>query len=314
MTEEAALSGQLDDIVLPFAVPTLGVRGRIARLSALTQTVIGQHDHPDVISRLIGESLALTALLGSAIKHEGRFVMQAQTDGPVSFLVSDYTAPGHLRAYCRYDPDAAIAKPGALFGAGNMAFTIDMGTDMNRYQGIVPLEGSSLADAAMAYFKQSEQIPTRLTLASGQAYIPGGSNKGAQWRSGGLLIQHLPSVGGNDDSIPSIGLQDEISIDEDFNQWDEASALAGTVRDDELLDPSLPADRLAYRLFHEQGVRAFEPIPIDHSCRCSRQRIESLIAQFTNEEIDDMIEDGEVVVVCEFCASEYRFDPDTLRG
>ena len=190
---ETLFSVNTEDFIRPFAVPALGLRGRTVRLGPLVDAVLDRHAYPVPVARLIAEALALTALLGSSLKFDGRFVIQSQSDGPVSFLVADYFGDGDLRAYCRFDAErvAAIHGEGRLLGTGHLAFTVDQGEGMKSYQGIVPLEGHTLADTAETYFRQSEQIPTRIALAAGEILQPGtdgaGSVKG--WRAGGLFVQ-----------------------------------------------------------------------------------------------------------------------------
>ena len=192
----------VDDTILPFEVSALDLRGRIVRLGPAVDAILSGHDYPLPIAKLLGEAIVLTVMLGSALKFEGRFILQTQSDGPVSMLVVDFTSPGNVRACARFDDDrvaAAIAagddKPGQLLGRGHLAMTIDQGPDMNRYQGLVPLEGKDLEQAAHEYFLRSEQIPTRVRLAVAEEFR-GGENGGARrrWRAGGILLQFLPEV------------------------------------------------------------------------------------------------------------------------
>ena len=179
--------------------------------------------------------------------------------------------------------------------------TIDRGLDTERYQGVVPLEGDNLTEAADTYFRQSEQLPTFIRLAVARHYRPGASGgRPWTWRAGGLLVQKLTREGGH-----SVG-REAAFAEED---WTRARALAETVEDHELLDPTLPPDRLLYRLFHEEQVRAFRAIPLESYCSCSRGRVEDLLKGFSAEDLADMVVDGEVWVTCEFCNSRYHFDP-----
>jgi molecular chaperone Hsp33 len=252
--------------------------------------------------------VALTALLGAALKFEGKFILQASTDGPVDLLVADYQVPGQLRGYARFsservaeleDSDHALSE---LLGQGHLAMTIDRGADTERYQGVVPLEGESLTEAADNYFRQSEQLPTFIRLAVAKHYRGGqGGERGWTWRAGGLLVQKLTSEGGHG------GASDTALAEED---WMRAKLLAETVEDHELLDPLLPADRLLYRLFHEEQVRAYRAVALETYCSCSRDRVEELLKRFSSEDLKDMVVDGEVWVTCEFCNSRYRFDAE----
>jgi molecular chaperone Hsp33 len=291
-----------DDLILPFQAEHADVLGRLVKLGPTVDTILSRHDYPEPVSQLLGEAVALTALLGAALKFDGKFILQASTDGPVDLLVADYQVPGGLRGYARFSAErlAGLLPDGRLLGEGHLAMTIDRGTDTERYQGVVPLEGDSLTEAADTYFRQSEQLPTFIRLAVARHYRAG--NAGGRpwaWRAGGLLVQKLTREGGR----ASGG---EAAFEED---WTRAKALAETVEDHELLDPLLPADRLVYRLFHEEQVRAYRAIPLESYCSCSRARVEELLGRFSEEDLADMVVDGEVWVTCEFCNSRYRFDP-----
>jgi molecular chaperone Hsp33 len=297
-----------DDFLLPFQVDKLDVRGRVLRLGPAIDTLLKRHAYPAPVLRLVAEAAALTALLGSALKLEGRFQLQTKSDGAVSMLVVDFDAPDKLRAYAQFDasgirPDAT---PAALLGKGHLALTIDQGGDMNRYQGVVPLDGHGLEAAAHQYFRQSEQIPTRIRLAVGELSVPGGE----AWRAGGLFLQFLPEApermrqGDLDPGDAPAGSTQE-SVGED-DSWTEAKALADTVEDHELLDPSLSSEQLLYRLFHEPGVKVYQGQKITEACRCSRDRILGMLRRFTDQERRDMVgEDGRIAVTCEFCSTRY---------
>ena len=232
-------------------------------------------------------------------------------------LVVDFDAPDRLRAFARFDADllaqaqaAGGASPAALLGSGHLAFTIETGGDLSRYQGVVALAGQGLEAAAHEYFRQSEQIPTLVRLAVAESVTGAGSS----WRAGGLMVQFLPDVseGRRHADLPPgdapAGAQvEEPSEDE---AWAEARALAGTVEDHELVDPLLSSERLLYRLFHERGVTVFEPRPIRQACRCTDLRIRDMLRQFTPQERRDMIgDDGRIGVTCEFCSTHRDFDP-----
>ena len=315
------------DRVLPFTVDALDVRGRVVTLGSALDEILRRHAYPKPVSRLVAEALVLTALLGTALKFEGRFILQTQTDGPVPMIVADFESPDRLRAYASFDADAvdaAIAagkdKPADLLGHGHLAMTIDQGPRMNRYQGVVVLDGASLEDVAHDYFAQSEQIPTRVRLAVGEVFTRGESGAAEQsWRAGGVLVQFLPDdpnritvkdlPAGDDPS--AVDGQSDMPVDED-DAWTEARSLVETVQDHELFDPEVTAERLLYRLFHERGVRAFQSGQLLDQCRCSREKIEGILGQFSDEERADMIEDGQIVVTCEFCSTAYLFDPEEV--
>jgi molecular chaperone Hsp33 len=298
-----------DDLLLPFHADQADVFGRLVKLGPVVDTILSRHDYPEPVSKLLGEAVALTALLGAALKSEGKFILQASTDGPVDLLVADYQVPGQLRGYARFSPervaelDDGDSDLSAVLGQGHLAMTIDRGVETERYQGVVPLEGESLTEAADTYFRQSEQLPTFIRLAVAKHYRAGqGGDRPWTWRAGGLLVQKLTREGGH-------GAGDADLAEED---WMRARTLAETVEDHELLDPLLPADRLLYRLFHEEQVRAYPAVELETYCSCSRERVEELLTRFSGEDLQDMVVDGEVWVTCEFCNSRYRFDAEAL--
>src|SRR5580658_6095610 len=186
----------VDDAVLPFEVDALDLRGRLTRLGPTLDEVLTKHDYPAVVGKLLGEAMVLTTLLGSSLKFDGRFILQTQTDGPVSFLIVDFQAPDRLRAYARFDVTRLKdgMDSGALLGKGHLAMTIDQGPDMSRYQGLVALDGGNLEDAAHEYFLRSEQIPTRVRLAVGEEWRGGEGGARRRWRGGGMLLQFLPKA------------------------------------------------------------------------------------------------------------------------
>lgn len=304
----------VDDAVLPFEVASLDVRGRLTKLGPVIDEILTKHAYPDPVGKLLGEAIVLTTLLGSSLKFDGRFLLQTQTDGPVSMIIVDFVLPDRLRAYARFD--AARLAPGmdagALLGRGHLALTIDQGADMRRYQGLVALEGGTLEDAAHEYFLRSEQIPTRVRLAVGEEYRVENGPK-HRWRGGGLLLQFLPKAPERarqadlDPGDAPDGVEPHaVPADE---AWVEAQSLLGTVEDVELIDPDLSGERLAYRLFHERGVRVFPLRAVRAQCSCSRHAVAAMLANFSAEDRAGMVENGKVVVTCEFCSSVYEFTP-----
>src|SRR3954467_10820337 len=252
----------VDDAVIPFEVSALDLRGRLTRLGPALDELLVRHHYPAPVAKLLGEAIVLTTLLGSSLKFEGRFILQTQTDGPVSFLIVDFQAPDRLRAYARFDAGRLHdgQDSGALLGKGHLAMTIDQGPDMSRYQGLVALDGGNLEDAAHEYFLRSEQIPTRVRLAVGEEWR-GGDGPKRRWRAGGLLLQFLPKAperARQADLHPGDAPDGAVthSVAED-DAWVEGQSLIGTVQDVELIDPDLSGERLLYRLFHERGVRVF---------------------------------------------------------
>jgi molecular chaperone Hsp33 len=317
-TGEPGFAG--DDHVVPFQVEGLDVRGRAVTLGPLTDTILSRHKYPAPVARLLSEAIALTVLLGSSLKFEGKLIIQTQSDGPVNLLVADFAAPDGVRAYARFDDEALSqavkdgkTEPHELLGKGVLAFTIDQGADTQRYQGIVALDGETLEEAAAAYFRQSEQIPTKVKLASAELFDRDEDGKLRHtYRAGGLVVQFLPQSpermrqrdlhGGDGDDGSH-------SFDED-DTWAEAQMLASTVDAEELTDPGLGVERLLYRLFHERGVRAYDAQPVFDRCSCSEDKIRGVISGFSAEEIASTIEDGEISVTCEFCSTTYRFKPE----
>ncbi len=306
----AAIERGPDDIVLPYAVEPLSTRGRVARLGPALDAIIRRHDYPAPVARLVGEAVALAVLLGATLKMEGRFQLQTKTDGPVNMIVVDFDAPSNIRALARFDEKKLAEAKGDLMGAGHLAFTIDPGGDLSRYQGVIALEGQGFEAAAHSYFDRSEQIPTLVRLAAGQSLTP----QGEQWRSGGLLAQFLPAASEarrkadlDPGDAPPGALRDAVDDDE---AWTEARAHAATTEDHELLDPTLSSERLLYRLFNERGVRVYEPAALADACRCSAEKIDAMLQSFGPEERRAMIgDDGKIGVTCEFCSVKRIFDP-----
>ncbi|MBB4009452.1 Hsp33 family molecular chaperone [Allorhizobium taibaishanense] len=311
-----------DDRVVPFQVEDLDVRGRAVQLGPLLNTILDRHDYPPAVARLLAEAMALTVLIGTSLKFEGKFVVQTKSDGPVDLLVCDFATPENVRAYARFDEERLTqslaegkSSPTDLLGKGVLAFTIDQGNYMQPYQGIVPLDGSSLEDIAGFYFRQSEQIPTRVRLAVAELFDRDEAGKPRHtWRAGGLIAQFLPEAPErmHQGDLPG-GDGDDSQYDrpEDDN-WAEARMLVETIDGDELTDPQIGAERLLFRLFHERGVRVYEPQPVHDRCSCSRDKIKGVLKGFSAEEIAASEEDGAVSVTCEFCSTTYRYEVDEL--
>jgi molecular chaperone Hsp33 len=304
-----------DDIVVPFLVEPLSTRGRVVRLGPALDSILKRHSYPAPIARIVGEAVTLTVLLGSALKIDGSFQLQTKTDGALNMLIVDFDSPSNLRALARFDADKLAQAGGAgrsadLLGSGHLAFTIDPGANLSRYQGVIALEGQGLEEAAHQYFQRSEQIPTLVRLAVGEVLTPTGSH----WRAGGLMAQFLPESierRRQADLDPGDAPADaprDVFVEDDH--WTEAKALAATTEDHELLDPTLSSERLLYRLFHERGVRVFEPGVLRDVCRCSTERIDSMLHGFSAAERADMVgDDGMIGVTCEFCSVKRIFDP-----
>jgi molecular chaperone Hsp33 len=311
-----------DDSVMPFEVAKLDLRGRVVRLGPAIDRILESHAYPPPVAKLLGEAVVLTVMLGSALKIEGRFILQTQTDGPVRMLVVDFTTPGKVRACARFDKDRVAqaiavgeADAGALLGHGHLAMTIDQGPDMSRYQGLVALEGGSLEDAAHEYFRRSEQIPTRVRMAVAEEFRQEQGGACHSWRAGGIMLQFLPQaqerarIDLDPGDVPE-GMEPH-AVEED-DAWVEGRSLVSTVEDVELIDPALSSERLVYRLFHEPGVRVFRSSDVHAECSCSRETVEAMLRSFSQDDRDHMVEDGRILVTCEFCSANYVFQPDEV--
>jgi len=300
------------DRALGFTIPSRHARGRVVRLGHVLDEVLSAHSYPPVIERLLAEALVLAALLGSTLKDEaGQLTLQAQTEaGAVSLLVADYIASpggGALRGYVQFDAEK-LAEQGAdpslfgLFGKGYLAITIDQaatgGAEAQRYQGIVPLEGESLAKAAEHYFFQSEQIPSFL-----QIYVR--HDKGEGCLAGGILLQHLPEG--------EVG-RERLHVRHDHPEWEHVQILAATVRADELTDPALGLDDIVWRLFHEeQEVRVLDTLALSRGCRCDLAHIRDVLARFPVQERSEMADEaGNINVDCAFCARVFPITAASL--
>ena len=306
-----------DDQVLPFDIKPLGVRGRLVRLGPVIDDILKRHDYPPVVSALLAEALALTAMLGTTLKFQGKFILQTKTDGPVDMIVTDFVSPNGIRGYARFDAKklAVFDKPtqAQILGKGYLAMTVDQGADMDRYQGIVPLDGGTLTDAAHSYFLQSEQIPTRLRLASGPMHLAG--DKAEHWRAGAIIVQHLPSEGGMSPVAFSSGDAPEGHEEDqptENDNWVKARLLTDTVEDHELLDPQVTSETLLYRLYHEDGVTVYPATQLTRHCTCSHEAVEQMLKRFPQQDRADMVENGLIKVTCEFCSTSYTFKPEEV--
>jgi molecular chaperone Hsp33 len=314
-----------DDTILPFEVAALDVRGRVVRLGPAVDRILSQHDYPLPVAQLLGEAIVLTCLLGASLKFSGRFILQTQTDGPVRMLIVDFVTPDRVRACARFDRarvEAAIAEgrsdPGALLGTGHLAMTIDQGADMNRYQGLVALQGGTLEDAAHEYFLRSEQIPTRVRLAIAEELHRGENGAGHRWRAGGIVLQFLPKSAERmrqPDLDPGDAPEGTAkhAVEED-DAWVEGRSLVETVEALELIDPAVSSEALLYRLFHERGVRVFNAMPVRAECSCSRDNVAAMLRSFSQDDRDHMVQDGVIQVTCEFCNSSYDFKPEDVAA
>ncbi len=306
------------DFVQGFRTLKSRAQGRLVRLSTVSDTILHRHHYPFEVCEILGEALGLASLLGATLGERGKLILQTKTDGPLGMLVVNNEAPGRLRGYAGFDADRVkevgkrTSNTAAFLGNGYLAMTIDNGSEAVRHQGIVTLDQATLTEAAISYFRQSEQIPTFIRLAVGRAYGPrdasqeSGTGRPWRWYVSGLIIQQLPrDVAGLPDQPATIDDEQSPEADED---WQRVKMLAETVEDHELLDPTLAPETLLYRLFAEEQVVAFQPTPSSFYCRCTRDRVHMLLRSFGTDELEDLKEpDGTWSVKCEFCSTSYRF-------
>ncbi|HET6183886.1 MAG TPA: Hsp33 family molecular chaperone HslO [Acetobacteraceae bacterium] len=292
--------------IVPFHLPKRPVRGRLIRLGPLAEALLTRHDNPEPVTVLAGQALALVAGLAAALKFRGSFSLQAKGDGPVPLLLADCTDAGALRGYARFNAAKLAAllaetpEPGAagLLGGGYLAFTVDQGPERHRHQGIVAIEGASLAEMALHYFATSEQLRCHLHLACARTETG--------WRAGALILEKIAGAGGVDPGL-SVAAQEE--------SWRTAQMLAATLTDAELLDDALSPERLLYRLFHAEGDIALDRTrALAYGCRCSRARLSGILEGFPADDLDHMTVDGDIVMTCEFCNFDFRFPRAEVRG
>jgi molecular chaperone Hsp33 len=302
-----------DDLVQPFQIDFFRLRGRLVRLGPLLDEILTRHDYPEAVATMLGEAIALAAALAGALKYAGVFTLQTKGDGPIHLLVADVTSDGAVRGYAQYDREklakATAALPAGagiggpvprLLGAGYLAFTVDQGEHSERYQGIVELQGATLADCAHHYFRQSEQVQAGLKVAVAKRRDATGR---PTWRAGSLMIQRLPTAG-----------EEPTRSDAAEDGWRRAMILMSSSTTGELVDPDLPPEALLFRLFHEDGVRVYGRHDLAARCRCSRERVERVLRMLPPEELDDMKVDGRVLVTCQFCSALYEFDDAAIAA
>jgi len=300
------------DRVLPFQLDALGVRGRLVRLGPSLDAIIERHGYPLAVARPLAEAMVLCVALATSLKYDGIFTLQISGDGPIRLLVTDLTSEGALRGYAQFDswklavalgtgntdaPDGYVPK---LFGHGRLAFTVDQGRNTERYQGVVPLEGPTLADCAHTYFRQSEQLPTGIKIVARRDETA----DGPRWRAASLVVQQMPEFDAG-----------RVDVDQDQREddWRKAVILMASATEKEMLDPALPGKMLLFRLFHAEGARLFEPRAFQAKCRCSRERIDGVLKSIRREELADLRDpQGLVAVTCEFCSTQYTYDEADL--
>ncbi|WP_341207435.1 Hsp33 family molecular chaperone HslO [uncultured Sphingomonas sp.] len=294
------------DRALGFTIPDRHARGRAVRLGPTLDAILSAHAYPPAIEKLLAEALTLTALIGATLKDPaGQLTMQTQTEnGIVTLLVCDWRG-GEVRGYVQYDAEKLAAAPAdptlfALFGPGYLAITFDLASTGERYQGIVPLDGDTLAEAAQSYFYQSEQIPTLVRV---------GMQKGADGKciAGGLLLQHLPE--GEEG-------RERLHTKLDHPEWEHVEALGRTIAADELADAQLPLETLLWRLFNEESeVRVLDGQPVVRGCRCTIEHIRSVLERFPIEQRLEMADErGLIAVDCAFCSTVFPLRAEDLAA
>ena len=300
-----------DALILPFYLAdentgTPLVRGRIASVGHVANTILARHDYPQDVALLQAEALAMTACLSSTLKFDGVFTLQAKGDGRARTLFADITETGAMRGYTAFAQDTApvvsvhgISNLPQIMGTGYMAFTVDEGATGGRYQGIVELDGPELRDAAMAWFANSEQLETAVTAASGKG------DDG--WQATAMMIQRVASEGGKKPGKADLAMHDDV--------WHTAKTLMASVKQDELLNPEITPDQLVFRLFNTLSPHVAPARPVMDECRCNIEKVEAILKQLKPEEADDLLDDdGSILVTCEFCKTERRFGTDVLAG
>ena len=311
-----------DDTVLPFQLDASGIRGRVARLDGVLDQVLKQHAYPSVIEALVAETALLTALIGQTIKLRWKLSLQVRGKGAARLIATDYYGPtedgepARIRAYASYDADRLdpTADPFSQIGEGYFAVMIDQGEGMLPYQGFTPIAGKSLSDCAETYFAQSEQIPTRFQLAFGESAEPG---RPLHWRAGGIMLQHMPAVGGvaAEQGSGEGGLLTHADIlgGAESDDWNRANLLLDTVEELEMIGPSVTPTDLLVRLFHEEGPRVFDAQPVRFGCSCSEEKVRNTMSIYSQKDIAKMTtEAGVVTADCQFCGAHYELDPKTL--
>ncbi len=313
-----------DDTVLPFQLDRADIRGRVARVDTVLDKILGQHSYPAPVAALVAEAALLAAMIGQTVKLRWKLQIQIRGNGPIRMIAADYFAPekegeaARMRAWAAFDvPEleaAAGAAPIDLLGEGLFGLLIDQGPGTSPYQGITPIAGGSLASCAETYFAQSEQLPTRFSLAMGEATEPGGETA---WRGGGVMLQQLPK--GSPSAVQEASGPDGLLAPEDFldgddaENWTRARILLDTVEETELIGPHVGAETLLTRLFHEEQPRIFDAQSVEFGCTCGPEKVVDSLASYSAEDVAGMVTDeGVVTADCQFCGAHYEFDPKDL--
>ncbi len=318
MNDLSSLDDFSGNVIRPFQLESSSLRGRIVRFNDVLNDIIKPHNYPDIVNQILAETITLCALLSSMLKYDGIFTLQTQGDGPISMLVADMTSEGDIRGCATFDEkrlekvtqqfsafsedvsESADNQLAQLLGKGYIAFTVDQKEAKDRYQGIVELKGKSLTECVQHYFTQSEQIKTGIKMAA--------DKRDGKWFSGGIMLQHMPDEGGIKEEVPTNVVE---NLDED--DWRRAMFLMGSLTESELLHDNLNSHDILIRLFHEEGVRVYEPLDLQHKCRCSTERVENMVTMMSDDDRKDMVVEGNINLKCEFCSKDYNLDPKDIE-
>lgn len=296
------------DNCVSFHIDNGAFRGRLIRLDTVINTILGRHQYPRQVSAVVAECTALAALLASTLKYEGLFTLQTQSNGPIPMVVVDVNSQGKIRACAKFDEqrikhaqelrktEGAIEPAPHFMGEGHLAFTVDQGPDTDLYQGVVDLQGKTLTDFALRYFKQSEQIETYLQL-----YLQAPQNETDGWKAGGIMLQKIPAEGGK-----------AIEGEEADEAWNEAIILAKSLTDAEIFDDNLSSADLLHRLFHANQLATTQTKTYEFGCRCQRDKLLNTLHGMKPEDIDDMCVNNKITATCHFCGETYTFDKGEL--
>ena len=296
------------DSCVSFHINNNAFFGRFVRLDNVINTILSKHQYPKVVSSVLAESIALAALLASALKYEGLFTLQTKSNGPINMIVIDISSDGTIRASASYDEqrienakklrkteDEHEEAPHYL-GQGYLAFTVDQGGPDKMYQGVVEIQGKTLSECALRYFKQSEQIDTALKL-----YVKEPEYPEDKWQSAGILLQKLPNEGGT-----------EINEDEVKDSWEEAVIFLESLQPQEIFDSNLSSEVLLHRLYHSHQLSVSHNKDYKFGCRCNREKLRTILSNMSEKEIDSLSEKGKITAECSFCGEKYSFEKGEL--
>ena len=292
------------NLILPFVIDGALFKGRYVKIDSVMDELLARRSYPPLVAQILAESIALACMLADSIKYKGTFTLQIQGNGPVSLLVTDVTDSYEVRAYAQYDEDKlpeGVKSIREIFGEGTLSFIADSPySETERYQGVVALEGDTLAQCAVKYFGQSEQLLTQIMLFS-EAVPSGEQGDTLHYAAGGVMLQKMPEK------------KNMLLTDNTIDKWEEADILLKTLKKEELFDAKLLPEKLLFRLFHEHDLTIFPKKDIVFKCRCSRKKVAEMLGQFSKEERASLYKDGEISVTCQFCGKEYKFKEEDFE-